>query len=83
MSALHFALAGSILVAIGHSVLSEKLHLRPLRRSARTRGTEDETWIRLSTLMYHFPSLLWIVLAIALMQLGPSATGTPQILIRC
>lgn len=80
MSLLNLVFVLSVLIAMGHSLLSERLHLRPMRRRAREKGQTDPTWIRLSTLMYHFPSLLWVVLAGAMCQLDPGETGTPAIL---
>ena len=75
MTALHAAAILAVMAAFGHSFLSERLFLRPLR--ARSSGASaagsiaEPGRMRLVTLMFHMPSLFWAVMAVCLLALAP------------
>ena len=76
MTAFHVAAGLALLAAAGHSFLSERLFLRPLRS-----GTADAAALssgsakRLVTAMFHLASVCWVTLAISLLVLDPRAEG--------
>ena len=76
MAALYLAFVLVMLTAVGHSVLSERLFLRPLRSetvpgSVFSAGTPQ----KLATAMFHLPSVCWAAMAISMLLLEPSAGG--------
>jgi hypothetical protein len=75
MNLLHLALGLSILTSLAHSTLSERLHLRALRLNSSSQGIRGAMGHRLTTLMFHLPSLFWIAMAITLLFLDPTRAG--------
>jgi hypothetical protein len=63
-------------VAIGHSVLSEQVFLRPLRAETATGSVfSGDVPKKLATAMFHFPSLCWVGLAGSMLALDPARGG--------
>ena len=76
MTALYLASGLALLAAVGHSFLSERLFLRPLR-SETLQGSvlSGDAPKRLATAMFHLASLCWISLAISMLLLEPATGG--------
>jgi hypothetical protein len=76
MVALYLASILALLTAVGHSVLSERMFLRPLR-AQKAAGTvfSDDAPKRLATAMFHFPSLCWLCMAASMLLLEPEGGG--------
>lgn len=81
MSMLEIALGLAILTAIAHSFLSERLFLIPLREREAEQGIRGEVGIRLTTLMFHFPSILWVAMGVSLLLLDAEQAGYREILV--
>ena len=83
MSLLLVAAACALLAAIGHSYLSERKFLRPLRDEAITGSVfSNEPAKRLAVGMFHLASLCWAGMALSLLLQepgDPAATGTLSI----
>lgn len=78
---LYCAFALTLLTAAGHSYLSEKLFLRPMRRQSVTNEVfQNERARKLTTLMYHFPSLCWAAMGLCLLLLHPGTGGYREVL---
>jgi len=81
MTALHVAAGLALLAAVGHSFLSERLILAPLRREAIEGGVFSEPGRkRLAVAMFHLASLCWAGLAMGLLLLDPEASGDRETL---
>ena len=76
MTALYLASVLALLTAASHSYLSERMFLRPLRAET-TAGTvfSGDTPKKLATAMFHFPSLCWAGMALAMLVLEPASDG--------
>ena len=76
MTPLATASVLALFTAVGHSVLSERLFLRPLRAEVAP-GTvfADEAPKRLVAAMFHLPSVCWAGLALSMLALEPGAGG--------
>jgi hypothetical protein len=75
MTTLHLACLLALLTAIGHSVLSERMFLRPLRVQADGGVFAGESPKKLATAMFHFPSLCWIAMGVSMLLLEPASGG--------
>ncbi len=76
MNPLHIACTLALLTALGHSYLSERLFLRPLRSETLTAGTfSDDRAKRLVTAMFHLPSVFWVAMGVSLLVLQPGVGG--------
>ncbi len=76
MVLLYLASALALLTAAGHSVLSERLLLRPLRAEAAGVGVfAGETPKKLASAMFHLPSLCWVGMGISMLLLEPASGG--------
>lgn len=77
MTALYLASGLALLAAVGHSFLSERLFLRPLRNEAPAGGVfAGDPAKRLVTAMFHLASLCWVSLAVSMLLLPPAGAGT-------
>lgn len=81
MTALTLAAALALLAAAGHSVLSERLFLRPMRSET----LEDSVFHpgvakRLVSAMFHLASVCWAGMAIVLLGLEPAGHASPSML---
>ena len=76
MTALTLACGLALLAAAGHSFLSERLFLMPLRSEA-IEGSVFSTDVakRLAVAMFHLASLCWVSMALSLLVLEPGAEG--------
>jgi hypothetical protein len=82
VTALYLASALALLTAAGHSLLSERMLLRPLR--AETAGGtvfSDDARKKLATAMFHFPSLCWVGMAVSMLLLEPATGGYRETLL--
>jgi hypothetical protein len=75
MTALTLACLLALLSAVGHSYLSERIYLRPLRAERADGVFSGDASKRLVTAMFHAPSLCWLGLAISMALLGPACGG--------
>jgi hypothetical protein len=76
MTALHLAAGLAIAAAAGHSFLSERLFLGPLRRETTPDGVfATDGAKRLAVAMFHLASLCWIGMAVSMLMLDPGAPG--------
>jgi len=81
MTALHLAAALAVMAAAGHSILSERLFLRRLRREAPGTGVlTDRVGKRLVVAMFHMASLCWVTLALSTLWLEPGGDGYGRVL---
>ncbi|MDJ0787082.1 MAG: hypothetical protein QNK05_09775 [Myxococcota bacterium] len=80
MDPLHLALLLAIATAVGHSILSERMFLRPLRREGGSSVLSSPVGTRLSTAMFHLASLCWASLGVCLLVLSPEVPGDRAIL---
>ena len=76
MTALYLASVLALLTALGHSYLTERMLLRPLRAETALGSVfSGEAPKKLATAMFHFPSLCWIGMAISMLLLEPASGG--------
>jgi hypothetical protein len=76
VSFLHFASGLAVLAAVGHSTLSERLFLRPLRKETGGDGVfSGDVQKKLATAMFHMASLCWVTLAASMLLLEPGSGG--------
>lgn len=77
MSLFVAAFALAIVTAIGHSVLSERLFLGPLRAEPLGGGSVLAAPVarRLTVAMFHLPSLCWVAMGFGLLWLDPALPG--------
>ena len=79
MLILSLAAGLAMITAVAHSVLSERKFLGPLRQEANVGGVLDSpTSKRLTSAMFHLPSLCWIGMAISMLLLDPMDTGVRE-----
>ena len=77
MTALHLAAGLAFATAAGHSYLSERLFLRPLRAESASGGVfADERARKLATAMFHLASLCWVGIAIGMLVLEPGSASS-------
>ena len=57
----------SVGCAIGHSLISERIFLRPLNAGPRTDPFASRAMRDITRAIFHFPSLAWAVLGIAVL----------------
>jgi hypothetical protein len=76
MTALVLASGLAALTAVGHSVLSERMFLQPLRAETTGGVFSDDGPKRLVTAMFHLPSLCWAALALSMLLLEPGDPGS-------
>ncbi len=76
MSFLDWAFGLAILAAVGHSTLSERLFLRPLRKET-VEGTVFSGGVqrKLATAMFHLASISWVTMATSMVLLEPGSGG--------
>lgn len=76
MTALTLACGLALLASAGHSILSERLFLTPLR-SETIEGSVFSTDVakRLAVAMFHLASLCWVGMAVSMLVLDPSGEG--------
>lgn len=74
MTVLAAALA--LIAAVGHSYLSERLFLRPLRADPAATGVlGNPVARRLVVGMFHLASVCWAGMAVSMLLLDPQASG--------
>ena len=82
MTALTLACLLALLAAVGHSYLSERMYLRPLRAETGADSVfSNDASKRLVTAMFHSPSLCWLGLAISMLLLEPACGGYVETLL--
>jgi len=73
MNALYLASGLAMIAAVGHSYLSERLVLRPLRNETLQGSVFSEAVAKkLASAMFHLASLCWAGMAISMLLLEPS-----------
>lgn len=81
-AALYLAAAFATCTAIAHSILSERLVLRPLRAEtipgSVVSGTSRQ---RLVSAMFHLPSIFWFGLAVSMLLMDPEASSSRSTLL--
>lgn len=76
MTALHLASGLALMAAAGHSVLSERLFLRPLRgETIQGSVLSQDVAKKLVVAMFHLASLCWASMAISMVLLEPASGG--------
>ena len=66
----------AVLTAVSHSVLSERIFLRPLRAEPNSDTVfSGAAPRRLATAMFHLPSLCWVTMAASMLVLHPGTAG--------
>ncbi len=76
MTALYLASGLALITAAGHSYLSERLFLAPLRAET-TEGSvfSEDVAKKLAVAMFHLASLCWVGMAVSMLLLEPASGG--------
>ena len=76
MTTLYLAAALALFSSLGHSILCERLFLKPLRAEPGGPGAfAGFRARRLATAMFHLASLCWAGMAVSMLLLDPAAGG--------
>jgi len=82
MTTLYLAFVLALLTAAGHSVLTERMFLRPLRAETAAGSVfSGDAPKKLATAMFHFPSLCWVGMAASMLLLEPASGGYRETLL--
>lgn len=82
MVTLLLAFTLALLTAFGHSYLSERFFLQPMRQTQETRGVfSTARGQRLATAMFHLPSLAWAAMGLSLLVLDSAGGGYKETLL--
>ena len=79
---LYLAAALALFTALGHSYLSERIFLRPLRAGVGIPGVfSGDVAKKLAFGMFHLASVCWVGMAASILVLDPSSRGYRSVLL--